>query len=221
MQAFVDNAYARYRQDAAQLKAVLREYASTVSPSAVADPVTVDQLRVVVRPTSYLAYQRATQAKTPTTDPGPPLTRSLAGDLLAYVAVDRPTSYVYLPGSTLRKQLKMDDDAIWARALENTARHVPVVKPQGKKKSLVGLVSGEGLSSSLLAEPVWDTPEMQIGGPPVVAPLEKDMVLLTHLSDARGIAALRKVAAQSRDDPDGLTDQLFVRRNGAWEVLPP
>ena len=55
----------------------------------------------------------------------------------------------------------------------------------------------------------------------MVAPVAKDLVLLTHLGDARGVAAVRKMAAESANDPEGLTNQLFVRRNGAWVVLPP
>jgi hypothetical protein len=78
------------------------------------------------------------------------------------------------------------------------------------------------VASSLLAEPdIWDTPAMQVGGAPVVAPVAKDMVLLTHLDDTKGIAGLREVAAKGAGDADALTQQLFVRRNGAWEVLPP
>ena len=41
-----------------------------------------------------------------------------------------------------------------------------------------------------------------------------------RLGDPKRVAALRKAAARSAADPDGLTSQLFVRRNGAWEVLP-
>jgi hypothetical protein len=79
-----------------------------------------------------------------------------------------------------------------------------------------------GLAASLLVEPdYWDSSALQTHGPPVVAPVAKDIVFLTHLEDRKVVRAMRKAAAASADDPDGLTTQLFVRRNGAWEVLPP
>jgi hypothetical protein len=153
---------------------------------------------------------------------GPLLTRSIAGDLVAMVVVDQPTTYQFIPASTLRAELKLDDAGIWSRALANTRRKLPAVPGGDDKGEVTTLSTGQGLAASLLAEPdYWDTPALQEGGPPVVAPVAKDIVFLSHLGDTRVVAAMHKAAAASVDDPHGLTTEVFVRRDGAWEVLPP
>lgn len=211
--AFLDNAYAHYREDPGSLGAILKRYVGEVLAAGDGPPFTADELRVMVRPASYLSLTAPDKA---------PLHRPLAGDLVAIVAIDQPTRYLYPPEYELRAKLQLSNEALWARALKNTARKLPGVPPDGGKKAIDALTTGEGLAASLLAEPgYWDTPALQVGGPPVVAPVGKDMVLLVHLGDPGGVAALRKIAAKSADDPDGLSTQLFVRRSGVWEVLPP
>ncbi len=211
--AYLDNAYAYYRQDPGQLDAILKRYVGNVFPIGSAPTFTADQLRVLVRPASYLSVSAPDK---------PLLYRPLAGDLIVLVAVDEPTRYMYPPADQLRTTLKLDDDSIWSRALRNTDRKLPGVPPDAGKAAVAAFTTGEGLASSMLAEPkLWDAPELQTGGPPVVAPVDKDLVYMVRLGDPGRVAALRKAAAQSTSDPEGLTDQLFVRRNGAWEVLPP
>jgi ketosteroid isomerase-like protein len=211
--AYLDNAYAFYRQEPGQLRSILKHYVGELLAARGDTAFTAEQLRVLVRPASYLSITAADK---------PLLSRPVAGDLIVIVAVDEPTKYLYPPAAQLRATLKLGDDAIWTRALGNTARKLPGIPAQDGKKSIAALTTGEGLAASLLAEPgYWDTPALKVGGPPVVAPVAKDMVFLTHLGDASGVAAVRKMAAESVNDPEGLTDQLFVRRNGAWEVLPP
>jgi hypothetical protein len=211
--AYLNNAYAFYRQDPGQLDAVLKRYVAQALAVRHEEPVTIAQLRVLVRPRSYLPPGAAP-------DEGP-LYRPLAGDLITLVAVDQQTSYAFLSAPRLRDALKLNDEAIWERALRNTDRDLPGVPPDAGKKAIATFTTAKGLAASLLAEPRWDGSELQANGPPVVAPVAKDMVVLTRLGDVGAIAALRRVAAATAKDPDGLTDQLFVRRNGAWQVLPP
>ncbi len=220
--ALLDNAYAFYRQDPAQLKAVLGHFVGALFSGEAEAVYTARQLLLLVRPASYLQAE----ARLLGDDPkhlGPPLSRPIAGDLIAIVAVDQPTTYIYPPASSLRAALKLDDAAIWKRAMANTRRKLPGLPPDKGDKAIASMVSGEGVSSSMLVvDPEqWDAPAEQVGGPPVVAPVAKDMLIVTHLGDLGGVRALRKMAAQEADDPDGLTQQLFVRRNGGWEVLAP
>lgn len=211
--AYLDRAYALYRQHPSQLSAILKLFVGNVVAINGNPSFTAGQLRVLVRPASYL---------TPSGLGKQLLYRPLAGDLIALVAVDEPTKYIYPPADELRATLKMGDDALWARALENTDHKLPGVPSDAGEKAVAAFTTGEGLASSMLAEPrLWDTPALQSGGPIVVAPVNKDLVFLVRLGDAGRVAALRKAAAESAKDPDGLTTQVFVRRNGAWEVLPP
>ncbi len=221
--AVLDNAYDHYRAHPAQLRSVLTGYVSATLESAAPPKYTAAQLLVLVRPVSYVQAHAAMVAGSPEAAAhGPLLTRPIAGELVAMVVVDQPTTHQFLPASTLRADLELDDTAIWSRALANTRRKLPDVPGGGDKGEVTTLSTGLGLAASLLAEPDdWDTPPLQVGGPPVVAPVAKDIVFLTHLGDAPVVAAMRKAAALSANDPDGLTTQLFVRRNGAWEGLPP
>ncbi|HTX48847.1 MAG TPA: hypothetical protein VME40_05585 [Caulobacteraceae bacterium] len=211
--AYLDNAYAFYRQDPSQLRAILKRYVGQILATGDLSQYTAAQLRVLVRPVSYLPSD---------IPPGKrPLYRPLAGNLVALVAVDQPTAFAFPPADLLRTTLKLDDESLWARALQNTGRKLPRVPPDAGKSAVAAFTTGDGLASSMLAEPdLWDAPEVEAGGPPVVAPVEKDLVFMTRLGDPAGVAALRGAAAKVAGDPDGLTNQLFVRRNGAWEVLP-
>lgn len=219
----LDNAYDHYRADPSQLRTVLSGYVSATLESATPPTYTAAQLLVLVRPVSYAQAHAAMEANSPeAAKHGPLLTRPIAGELVAMVVVDEPTTYQFIPASTLRAQLKLDDDALLARALANTRRKLPAVPADDDADAVVTLSTGVGLAASLLAEPdYWDTAALQTHGPPVVAPVAKDIVFLTHLGDRKVVRAMRKAAAASVDDPDGLTTQLFVRRSGVWEVLPP
>jgi hypothetical protein len=211
---YLDHGYAAYRQDPGALAEIMDHELAALDVAANMDAFTADQLLVLVRPASYLAADTPRSKK--------PLSRPIAGDLVALVGVDQPKTWEYPPASRLRRVLKMTNDEIWDRALANTAKRLPALPKPSAKKVVSALVSDAGLSSSLLAEPdIWDTPEQQQGGAPVVAPVAKDMVLMVHEGDAKGVAALRGIAAKAASDSEGLSDQLFVRRNGAWEVLPP
>ena len=211
--SYLDHAYAYYRQDPGQLETVLIGEVATLDATNGAASITARKLVVLVRPADFLSGTQAATA---------PLHRALAGDLIVLVGADGGAAWVYPPAAQLRGQLKMNDEAIWAKALANTVDQVPGLPPAGKHKQFVGLTTGRGLAASVLAAPkVWDAPAMQVGGAPVVAPIAKDMVVVIHLDDAKGISALRELAVKSQTDPDALTQQLFVRRNGAWEVLPP
>jgi hypothetical protein len=218
--AYLDNAYKFYRQDPAHLTDILKRYISIMGETAAEPQISADKLIVLVRPASYAQTQLSMAAAPGQPDFGPLLTRPLAGDLLAFVAVDQPHTYSFPPASVLRKALRLDDAAIFQRALENTERRVrgPASPPPG----LFVYTTGAGVASSLVAESdFWDQPGMQIGGAPVIAPVAKDLVIVAHADDASSIASLRKAAAQSATDPNGLTSDLFVRRSGAWVLLPP
>jgi len=213
--SYLDHAYDIYRQDPSHLADLLKQFVGVLGTATVVPTITADKLLILVRPSSYAQGQAGGPF------PGPLLMRPLAGDLQAFVAVDQPNSYAFPRASELRSALRMKNDAIWARALQNTQAELPAPAKAPPKHVFV-LTSGQGIASSMLAEAdFWDRADMQVGGAPVVAPVSKDIVLITHEGDAKGIAAMRAAAAKSANDPEGLTTDLFVRRNGGWEVLSP
>jgi hypothetical protein len=215
--AYLDNAYAVYQQDPTHLRDVLKGYVSASIEAMEPTPTAAVELIILVRPAEYVRAQMATAGGSG--GPGALLFRPLAGDLVEIVAVDQPSTYKFLPASALRAALGVDDAKIWALALDNLRDEV--ASPDLTSRRVVALTVN-GIASSLLVEPeLWDSPSMQAGGAPVVAPVAKDLVFVTHEEDAKGIADMREKAREMQQDPDALSDRLFVRRKGAWVELDP
>lgn len=204
----LERAYALYRDDPGRLDELVGVYSRSFLPT----PITPQSLRVLVR------TDRANPPPGPAGDRG--LVRPIAGGLLAIVAVDGPDSFEFLRTSVLRSRLKMDDAAIWSRAMANTRAAVPF-QPQKLVPGQPARLAHEGLSSSLLADDAfWNAPAMTAQGPIVVAAPGRDEIFLMLARDQQMVAAVRQELARVADDPDTLFPRLLIRRNGRWEVLP-
>lgn len=179
---------------------------------------------VAVTPEALLVLVRSSASNPP---PGPGgsadrgLTRPIAGDLIALVAVDAPDTYKFLRGSILRSKLKLDDAAIWARAQANTRTAAAIAPRTVRPGPPVEISTGKGLAASLLAdEAFWTSKPVAASGPVVVAAVGRDELYLSPLSDARAVAALKQGLADVANEPETLSARLLVRRNGRWEILP-
>lgn len=208
----LDRAFGLYEGTPSELETIV---ANMVSSMDAADAkATAEALIVIVRPKGFtLAGQDPLHERA--------LNRQVAPGLFAIVAIDRPDSYAVRLGSQLRNELKMDDAALWARATANTRTHWSA--PQGAlpDKGISEIAKVDGLASSLLIDDAfWDSAVLTRGEPIVVAVFARDNLLLARLSDAEAVGRLRKTMAGVRDDPNGLTNDLIVRRNGHWELLP-
>jgi hypothetical protein len=132
---------------------------------------------VLVRPTTF--------SPDPDDAARPKLSRPLGAGLMAVVAIDAPANYIYAPAEDLRADMKAEDAAIWAKALENTRRHLTKRPRPPAMGRPVTFTTGEGMASSLLFEDAfWDSPEMTAAGPLVVSPMGKDFLMLALQSDA-------------------------------------
>ena len=204
----MERGYSLYRDDPSRLSALVASYGRSFIPA----PIMAQSLRVLVR------SDRSNPPPGPAGDRG--LVRPIAGGLLALVAVDGPDSYEILRVSVLRSRLKLDDAAIWTRALANTRALIPF-KPQKLVPGQPARLSHEGIASTILADDAfWNAPAMAAQGPIVVAAPSRDEIFLMLASDQRMVAAIRQELARVADDPDTLFPRLLVRRNGRWEVLP-
>lgn len=206
----MERPYALYREEPHRLAEFVSSYARSFRPI----PVTAESLRVLVR----------TDASNPPPEPGDDgrgLTRQIAGGLLAIVAIDGPDAFEFPRASRLRASLRMDDAAIWARALSNTRDAIPYEPRQLIAGQPAGLESGKGLSSSLVVdEAFWNSRIMTAQGPIVVALAGRDEIYLAPLGDKAMVDAFRDGLAQGAREGGVLYPQLLVRRNARWEVLP-
>lgn len=125
-----------------------------------------------------------------------------------------------LPAADMRAALKVDDDTIWTRAIANTRSHLNVKPTPLTSGRPLEITTGEGLAASLLMlDDFWDSPVFKSNGPLVVAVFARDDIFVASLSDESAVRSLRKLTAGAEHDPNGLTSELLVRRNGRWDVL--
>lgn len=205
--ANLDRGFAFYQEAPGDLEGIVKDLVKSVGPHALP---TAKDLVVLVRPEGGGSRH----------DVGEPLSKPLAGGLRAYVGVDLDDSYAIAPAAELRSTMKMDDAGLWATAFANTRAHLNFAAQTPRDGGPGEISNGSGLSSSLLAfDRYWDSPALTAAGPVVVATVARDDLLIARLSDTKSVDALRKFMAQVRDDPNGLTNDLIVRKDGHWEVL--
>jgi hypothetical protein len=198
----LERAYALHCAAPRNLSLLLGEVVSMLDPIEIA---AADELVVLVRPFEFEAEADM-------------LRRPIVGVLGAHVALDKPERYVFAPASELHENLKLDDEALWDRALRNTRDKLGVDPPPLIPEQILMMQTDDGLAASLLAfDDFWDSEELTAAGPlAVAAPLHTE-VHAAPLSDAKSVARLRQVLAEA-DGPFFLTSDLFVRRDGRWEV---
>jgi hypothetical protein len=173
------------------------------------EPAKAEDLIVLVRPDSFRTGEDGR------TDCGP--ARPIAAGLIGIVAVDTPSNYVFSPNGTLSEELGLSDGAIWDRAIANLKERIGATPPKARADKIMGMTTDIGLASSyLLMDEYWDHPNLLSLGDLVVAPLERDELVVVPASDALMVKALRNLVAQ-RDSSQFLCDRLLLRRNGAWE----
>jgi hypothetical protein len=202
----VDRGYAYYRQHPRDLEIVIGQLADLALYER--EAAKSEELIVLVRPESFTAGAEDSD------DRG--LARALPGGLIAVVAVDKPEQYIFFTGSELRKDLGADDAAIWARALENLRNRISMKPPAYRSGQLMGLKTDIGLAASLLVlDDYWDRPAFSSYGDWVVAPLERDELVLAPAREPQLVQALRNLVAR-RDTAEFLCDRLLLRRDGIW-----
>jgi hypothetical protein len=206
-QTHVARGYAYYREHPKELDIIIRQLADHVTRED--HRASPDELIVLVRPRTFRAGEEGSS------DRG--LAYPFPAGLIAVVAIDLPDRYDFPTAQNLRDELGMDDDAIWDRAFANLIERVGLTPPKCKPGCLVGLKTDIGLASSLLVlEEYWSHPNLSGLGDLVVAPVERDELVLAPANDPQMVRALRNLVAQ-RDSSQFLCDRLLIRRNGAWE----
>ena len=132
------------------------------------------------------------------------------------MAVDQPTSYAFPSADALHDALKLDDDAIWKAALANTAQRLHNAGLPAKGVAV--FTTDVGMARSLMALPgVWDAPG---DGAFVVAPVDKDALIIGHADDPKDIAALRDAGADEVFvDTGTIAPQVKEQWGGADKVL--
>lgn len=202
----VERAYARYLETPRQLE----DAVGWITGSLFYDrEMTAEALVVLVRPGNF----------DPDEGEGG-LARPIAGPLVGLPAIDTPDCFQFSKAAHLREDLGLSDAEIWERALANTWALVPPRAPDLEPGEIVQILNELRLAPSLLLhDAMWDDLAVAAKGELMVAPVERNELLVAYRDPERE-AALRKMIALRAHDSEWLCDLILVRRDGRWEVLP-
>lgn len=202
----LDRFHRVYREAPEELDQLIHQLASAAKGET--PPVTAESLVVLVRPSTYLTGSGAVGDAQ--------LSRSIAGDLHAVVAVDAVDAIAFPSGAELRDALGWDDASIWARAASNTRGRLPNLDlPEPKTVSLL-ICEGAEATGALIDDEAWDALAAKAPDGLLVLPAEKNVLCVIGTSSAEVMPALREVLAISEGAPDYLSSIPLVRRDGKW-----
>jgi len=127
---------------------------------------------------------------------------------------------------TLRILSSRDDVGDRARlrelALTNLSRLLPKIEIRPGADGVLLISAGGGFDASLLlAENLWSSDQIKVDGDIVAAVPAADALVVTGSRNAAGLARLRAAAAKFAAGPNGLTNALFVYRNGKFTRFEP
>ena len=147
-----------------------------------------------------------------------PISRVFSNTLVITYMIDEPGALVFVRQRDIEKD---GPEALHARAVENLRAHANRRKlrfePQGA--TFVAKLDGQHDASLLLLDELWDPPTRvaDLDGDIVAAVPSRGMLLFTGGRVRGGIPGLRAAMTRSSERP--LSEELFVRRDGAWETF--
>ncbi len=142
------------------------------------------------------------------------LADSLNDELVIVYAEDDATRMRYL---TTEEDLGLSRQELRALAVENLIRILPKIEMRDADGVILMSAGGDYEPSLLLVDHIWSSGQIQVKGDIVVAVPTRDVLLVTGSRDRTGLKRVREFAAKWRaEGPYGLTDTLFVYRNGRF-----
>jgi uncharacterized protein YtpQ (UPF0354 family) len=104
-----------------------------------------------------------------------------------------------------------------ALAVENLRRILPKIEMRGVGELSMLSAGGDYEPSLLLVDDIWSSGQIKVPGDIVVAVPARDVLLVTGSRSRLGLKGIRELAAKfMAQGPYGLTDTLFVYRNGRF-----
>jgi hypothetical protein len=228
IQMYLGNVYRQYLSDPASLDEVIGRFVGLAVSAKAAEaedaPLALADLRLLIRPAGFLEEVRKMRARSgKPVQPGDlQVSRPLAGDLVVLLGLDHPQSYSYPPQATVEETIPSAD--AWTRALANTAAVVGRIRTETLRDGVSMITAESGLAPSLmLLDEVWARAPLKGQGDPIVVVFSRTALLLGHEGDPASIDALLGIlkAEQAFAGNDLVSDQLFIRRNGRWQVFDP
>ena len=146
-----------------------------------------------------------------------PISRLLSNTLLIRYMIDEPGVHVFVRERDIDKNAR---EQLNARAIDNLRARAKRQKlrfePSGA--TFVAKRDGEHDASLLLLDELWDAPTRvaDLDGDIVAVVPARGTLLFTGSSTRGGVPGLRSATASKKRE---LSQELLVRRNGAWETF--
>jgi uncharacterized protein YtpQ (UPF0354 family) len=211
---FLANAYQDYSRDPARFGELVKASVAAMGPSAKTG-AKLDRSRIipVIKDRQWLLdLQKTLKAQG---DKAPEhLSESFNDELIIVYAEDDPTRMRYL---TTDEDIGVGRAELRALAIENLRRILPKIEMRAGDHVFLVSAGGDYEASLLLLDEIWSGGQIKVNGEIVVAIPARDVLLVTGSRDRTGVRRVRELAAKlAAEGPYGLTDALFVYRNGRF-----
>ncbi len=142
------------------------------------------------------------------------LTDRFNNELVIVYVEDDPTRMRYIMTG---EDVGIDREKMRALAIENLRRILPKIELRSEGDVSLLSAGGDYDASLLLIDDIWSGGQIKVNGDIVVAVPARDVLLLTGSRSRVGLKQVRELAGKfAAQGPYGLTDTLFVYRNGRF-----
>lgn len=217
---FLDNAYKEYLLDSKALKDVIQRYAAS-SLEARDDAAKIDRTRIIpiIKDRRWLTEIALSLKSRGVTKPVDHVVEDLNEELVIVYAEDSPKNIRYFAPKDL-DAIGVSRTDLRATAVNNLRKILPKIEiHKGQVVSMV-TAGGDFEASLLLFNELWSDGTFQVDGDIIVAIPARDLLIVTGSKTPGGISRMRELSSKYvQQSSYGLTDTLFVFRNGKFEVL--
>lgn len=208
----LNNPYRDYAGEPTRFDELVKAFAAAMMRSRAAAKLDDANIVPVIKDKQWLADLQRTLKERGT--PQEQAYEPFNSELVIVYAEDDQTRTRYLGASEVahieRKELR-------ARAVDNLRRILPRVEAQERGGLYIITADSNYEPSLLLIDEIWSGGTIKVDGDIVVAIPARDALLATGSRNRSALRALREVAAKlAADGSHGLTDTLFVYRNGRF-----
>jgi hypothetical protein len=222
LQANLDRVFSFCNRDAAKCDAEIERYVAGVDESIrlVREPVSRDDVRLVVRTTEYFARLQGSVDKSALM----PQPRKLAEGLVVLPAADSPKTIRILISAEPLKELNLSTEELYRLGDANLRKSLkPIMqaaKPVGK--SQIGSIEPNQYNSGRLAlVDSWAPLAQAQGGVLIVCAPATDTILYISEDTPSAIDALRELAKSAlKRAPNPLSDKMLRWTSDGWQEVP-
>jgi uncharacterized protein YtpQ (UPF0354 family) len=207
----LDNAYKNYNANMQRFDALVKAYAAALTERVAPAQAKLDLTRIVpvVKTRAWLAELR----KTLLAQGAEPVFDDFNGELVVVYAEDSQSRIRYLNAT----ENFGDRKALYVLAIQNLKRILPKIELRQHDDAFALVTAGGDYEASLLLfEDIWSEPQIKVAGDIVVAVPARDVLLVTGSRNRKGLKAVRAMIPEFMKGPQGLSEKLFVYRNGKF-----